>query len=143
MSRHGWIGVDLDGTLAEYEAWTGDYERIGLPVHRMLEQVKAWIANGWEVRIFSARASHLLKYELGERVSSAELAGARAAIDAIRTWCINHVGHDLKVTCVKDNHCFLMVDDRAISVDKNTGEMHASPSVQVFLEIASKPAIQD
>lgn len=42
MSTSGWIGVDLDGTLAEYHGW-GNGE-IGDPVPAMLERVKKWLA---------------------------------------------------------------------------------------------------
>ena len=50
----GWIGVDLDGTLAEYGGWKGP-DHIGPPVPKMLERVKSWIAEGRDVRIFTAR----------------------------------------------------------------------------------------
>lgn len=51
---NGWIGVDLDGTLAHYEGWKG-VEHVGAPVPAMLQRVKDWIAKGVEVRIFTAR----------------------------------------------------------------------------------------
>ena len=54
MSSRGWIGVDLDGTLAEYAGWVSE-EHIGHPVPMMLERVKAWLAEGKDVRIFTAR----------------------------------------------------------------------------------------
>ena len=38
----GWIGVDLDGTLAHYDKWRG-VEHIGKPVPVMLERVKKWL----------------------------------------------------------------------------------------------------
>ena len=40
-----WIGVDLDGTLAKYNGWSG-IENIGDPVPLMLMRVKEWIKNG-------------------------------------------------------------------------------------------------
>ena len=36
----GWIGVDLDGTLAEYHGWKGS-EHIGPPIPLMVERVKS------------------------------------------------------------------------------------------------------
>lgn len=51
----GWIGVDLDATLAEYHGW-GDGS-IGQPVELMLRRVTGWLAEGREVRIFTARVS--------------------------------------------------------------------------------------
>ena len=53
MSQSGWIGVDLDGTLAKYGSWNGG--QIGDPIPLMVERVKQWIAEGVEVRIFTAR----------------------------------------------------------------------------------------
>ena len=50
----GWIGVDLDGTLAEYLGWQG-MGHIGEPIAPMVERVKAWLAEGKDVRIFTAR----------------------------------------------------------------------------------------
>lgn len=44
----GWIGVDLDGTLAEYHGW--DDGRIGAPIPKMVQRVKQWLAEGKEVR---------------------------------------------------------------------------------------------
>jgi len=40
-----WIGVDLDGTLAEYGDWIG-IEHIGKPIPLMIARVKSWIAEG-------------------------------------------------------------------------------------------------
>jgi hypothetical protein len=52
----GWIGVDLDGTLAKsVKSQAG--EDIGVPVYRMVKQVKKWLAQGHDVRIFTARVN--------------------------------------------------------------------------------------
>ena len=51
-----WIGVDLDGTLARYEQYEGPMS-IGEPIPEMVDRVKAWLAAGREVRIFTARVS--------------------------------------------------------------------------------------
>ena len=45
----GWIGVDLDGTLAYYDYWRGP-EHIGEPIPAMLERVQRWLAEGKDVR---------------------------------------------------------------------------------------------
>lgn len=49
MNR-GWIGVDLDGTLAHYDKWIGP-EHIGEPIAPMVDRVRAWLGQGIEVRI--------------------------------------------------------------------------------------------
>lgn len=54
MSQTGWIGVDLDGTLAHYDGGVG-VDHIGPPVPAMLTRVKQWLAEGRAVKIFTAR----------------------------------------------------------------------------------------
>ena len=53
---NGWIGVDLDGTLAYYDQWRGALH-IGEPIPVMLERVKRWLDEGKDVRIFTARVN--------------------------------------------------------------------------------------
>ena len=102
---NGWIGVDLDGTLAVYDDWRG-VEHIGEPIAPMVERVKAWIAEGVDVRIFTARV-------YGE--------GRAHAISPIERWCIEHIGCELPVTCTKDYGMVELWDDRAVQVIPNTG----------------------
>lgn len=103
MSR-GWIGVDLDGTLAMYDGWKG-IEHIGAPVPAMLARVKQWLADGVQVRIFTARAMQ------------------KEAIPYIQAWCLEHIGQVLKVTNFKDYAMVELWDDRAVGVVPNTGEI--------------------
>lgn len=49
----GWIGVDLDATLAEYYGYQGPIH-IGPPVPKMLQRVKEWLAAGITVKIMTA-----------------------------------------------------------------------------------------
>ena len=56
QAHFGWIGVDLDGTLAQYDGFKG-CTVIGDPVQVMLARVKKWISEGIEVRIFTARVN--------------------------------------------------------------------------------------
>jgi hypothetical protein len=107
VSGRGWIAVDLDGTLAYYDGWRGP-EHIGEPIMPMVERVKAWLAEGIEVRIFTARVS--------------DEAGTRAGF-AIADWCEKHIGQVLPVTNVKDYGMVELWDDRAITVEQNTGRM--------------------
>lgn len=106
----GWIGVDLDGTLAYYESW--DEGRIGKPIPRMVQRVKEWLQNGVEVRIVTARVS-------GGSARADEAAKARAQI---RDWCREHIGQPLEVTCCKDYAMIQLWDDRCVQVIPNTGE---------------------
>lgn len=102
--QQGWIGVDLDGTLAHYDGWQGA-DHIGPPVPLMLERVKRWLAEGREVRIFTARISD----------------GDEAVYEAIRTWCYDHIGRYVSVTNIKDQHMIELWDDRCVQVIPNTG----------------------
>jgi len=102
----GWIGVDLDGTLAEYDGWQGA-DHIGKPIPRMVERVQKWVAKGKEVKIFTARVA------LDEDGSVA---------DKIKAWCKEHLGFELEVTNEKDYGMIELWDDRAVQVIPNTGK---------------------
>lgn len=104
MSGGGWIGVDLDGTLAHYDGWHG-VEHIGDPIPAMVARVKAWRAAGVEVRIFTARVFD-------------DSQGARPWINE---WSQKHLGEVLPVTNLKDYGMVELWDDRAVQVEPNTG----------------------
>lgn len=104
MSISGWIGVDLDGTLAEYHGWNGG--AIGAPIPAMLARVKEWLAKEQSVKIFTARAC----------TNDAE------QIALIKAWCVQHVGQELEVTATKDFAMIELWDDRAIQIIPNTGK---------------------
>lgn len=109
----GWIGVDLDGTLAEYHGWI-DGGGIGAPVPAMLARVKAWIANGIDVRIVTARVAH-------EQQRNQQHA-------LIWAWCLRHLGRGLPVTHQKDMAMIELWDDRAVTVEVNTGKVICHPA---------------
>jgi hypothetical protein len=114
MSNHkGWIGVDLDGTLAEYTTWKGS-DHIGAPIPKMLERVKAWLAIGQEVRIFTARVS--------PAAAAFNNSNPTDIIGRIRAWCVEHVGRALAVTHEKDMAMIQLWDDRAVQIIPNTGD---------------------
>ena len=103
-SKHmnGWIGVDLDGTLAEYHGWKGP-EHVGAPIPLMLDRVKAWLREGREVRIFTARAA------------------IKDQIAPVERWLEKHGIGGLTVTNEKDLGMIELWDDRAVQVIPNTG----------------------
>jgi len=107
MGERGWIGVDLDGTLAYYDHWRG-VEHVGAPVPAMLERVQKWLCDGCDVRIVTARVSR----------GPAESSIARAVI---QQWCATHVGAVLLVTNEKDYAMIELWDDRCVQVEPNTG----------------------
>lgn len=111
----GWIGVDLDGTLAHYDVWEG-IEHIGAPIPAMVARVKKWLEAGIEVRIFTARVT--------KGKDDRDVKQARCVIEA---WCEIHIGCKLKVTNVKDYGLIELWDDRAVRVAFNTGEIELCP----------------
>lgn len=106
--HRGWLAIDLDGTLAHYDHWRGE-THIGAPIAPMVQRVKRWLAEGRDVRIFTARVSGR---------DEAAVAIARAAIE---NWCDEHIGQILPVTNVKDWELMELWDDRAVQVEQNTG----------------------
>lgn len=114
----GWIGVDLDGTLAHYTGWVPG---IGAPIEPMVARVRAWRAADRDVRIVTARVAVL------------DPAARAVQIDHIQTWCAEHLGEVLPITCAKDLAMLELWDDRAVTVEHNTGRVHAT-SFEMALE---------
>jgi hypothetical protein len=110
---NGWIGVDLDGTLAHYDRWVSAIH-IGPPVSAMRERVMGWLDEGRDVRIFTARV-----YSDGDPGRQRQAA---VALIAIQEWCVRHLGKVLPVTCTKDFGMIELWDDRCVQVRQNTGE---------------------
>lgn len=124
---HGWVGVDFDGTLATYGTWISA-SHVGEPIAPMVERVKRWLAEGREVRIFTARIWPIVTVvRPGEIVQTGPLTPrmkeALEAVEAIQRWCGLHLTHVLPITCVKDMAMVELYDDRAVQVRPNTGEI--------------------
>jgi hypothetical protein len=100
----GWIGVDLDGTLAHHESGAGD---IGKPVPKMVARVKKWLSQAKDIRIFTARVAH-------------DNDGSQRRM--IQAWSEEHLGETLPITNKKDYAMLELWDDRAVQVRRNTGE---------------------
>ena len=111
--QEGWIGVDFDGTLSEYTTWQGP-AHCGAPIVPMVERVKAWLAAGKKVKVFTARVT--------EDGTTGRCADAVTARRAIQAWGREHIGQTLEVTNVKDFAMVELWDDRAGQVRMNTGE---------------------
>lgn len=52
----GWVGFDLDGTLAKYDKWEG-IDHIGEPIKPMVELIKRMHDEGKVVKIMTARVA--------------------------------------------------------------------------------------
>lgn len=114
-----WIGVDLDGTLAQWTSWKG-LSRIGAPVPAMQRRVMEWIAAGHTVKIVTARAS------------------VPGGAEPVKAWLAKQGFPDLEVTNAKDFDMLELWDDRAVQVITNTGKpvihpsMNARPKAPLF-----------
>lgn len=117
MSR-GWIGVDFDGTLAEYHGWS---QELGEPIPLMVKRVKEWLRDGKDVRIFTARVSVTGRKNLQGEVDDAKYAAK--VRDQIGAWCEKHLGQRLPVTATKDFEMIELWDDRCVHVEINTGRI--------------------
>lgn len=110
----GWIGVDLDGTLAVYDGWKGPYH-IGEPIPAMIMRVRHWLAAKRDVRIFTARVTERATNNDG---TEHDILKVRACIEE---WCLVHLNCKLPITNVKDWDMMELWDDRAVQVRPNTG----------------------
>lgn len=107
-----WEGFDLDGTLAHWDRSLGILG-IGEPLKVMASKARRAIAEGVDVRIFTARvAPESLEYY------GLTLAETEAAIEA---WCIKHLGRKIPITCRKDIGMRTVHDDASTEVIFNRG----------------------
>ena len=118
-----WIGVDLDGTLAEYHGFQG-HENIGPPIPKMVERVLGWIEQGILVKIFTARIDG----------DAADIVRAKYFI---HKWLDENGFPKLEITNVKDYYMTELYDDRAVQVEFNTGEL-VGYSTRSYREIVKK-----
>lgn len=117
----GWIGVDLDGTLAETIDWTKGCG-IGDPIPTMVERVKWWLAEGEEVRILTARVAVTNEFSpISNRFADEEFRDEQ--IELIEAWCEKHIGQRLPITSQKDFKMSCLYDDRCVQVERNTGRL--------------------
>lgn len=127
MSQHGWYGFDLDGTLAYYDKWVSALH-VGEPISAMVDKVKAFLAEGKQVRIFTARVAPATIERGGDSLPAIE--------NAIALWCIKHIGVMLPITSVKDSGMIALYDDRCHEVLTNTGKTRREEveELQVMVE---------
>lgn len=123
MSSSGWIGVDLDGTLAFHDINRGP-THIGKPIPGMVKRVKQWVELGIEVRIFTARVGPGPWMDHHSDV----------VIRTIQDWTREVIGVVLPVTATKDFGMIELWDDRAIQVLTNTGRAVIVPPEKLLAE---------
>ncbi len=115
-TRQRWIGVDFDGTLASFDCdWPADFRCTGTPIPAMVERVKQWLAEGEDVRIFTARMDGY--HPIHGPLTKEEVCAP------IEAWCLEHLGRVLPITNRKDYLMKVLYDDRAVQVEKDTGRL--------------------
>lgn len=120
------IGVDLDGTLAEYHGWKGE-THIGKPIVGMVEHILKAKAEGKKIFIFSARCTDERNAQI------------------IRDWMYeNEIPFD-GVTNVKMKEFVEIWDDRARQVPRNSGTFleDSYPAQDTSGEKASSTSIEE
>jgi len=108
----GWIGVELDGTLAHYDIHQ-EANHIGKPVEKMIKRVQQWLMVEADVRLFTARAAD------------------PQMLPVIEAWLKTHRLEKMKITCEKDFSMSQFWDDRGIHVICNRGEVTSKPGTIV------------
>lgn len=103
-TKKGWVGIDLDGTLARADTLSG-ISKIGDPIPNMVKLAVKLTGEGVAVKIFTARASDPQQ------------------VSMIHRWLRDNGLPEFEVTNVKDFEMIRLYDDRAIQVIANTGEI--------------------
>lgn len=100
--QRGWIGIDLDGTLAFLSP--KKFPEIGAPIKAMVEKINNLILDGeYDIKIFTARACDPQE------------------VERIKKWLKEWRLPNFEITNVKDYDCVQIWDDRARQVIFNTG----------------------
>lgn len=108
----GWIGYDLDGTLAEHKAgeWKGPHH-VGAPIPLMIAQLRKHLDEGWQCKIMTARAAP----------GPDPKEDRTQVVTVIQDWLEAQGLPRLEVTNQKDYGMVKLYDDRATQVIPNTG----------------------
>jgi len=119
--QKGWYGVDLDGCLAEYHGETA-FE-IGKPIPRMVKLVKKMLAEGKRVKIMTARCDNgKIALAMGDSKGK-DYSNTQKVKEVILAFCRENFGQELEITNQKDYGMIELYDDRAITVENNTGKI--------------------
>lgn len=110
MKRKGWIGVDLDGTLAIRKPGD-DPMQIGEPIGPMVRRVMNWLQQGRKVKIFTARMHPGFP---------PDPKAFKAVLDE---WCLRHLGTKMEAAYCKDPCMDALWDNQCFHVESNTGRL--------------------
>lgn len=116
MAGKGWIAVDADKTLFEYDSGKFRVDVFGRPIPLMVARVRMHLENDEEVRLFTARVADPEWESKG-----------KPAWEQLSQYLFGTV---LKATNVKDYELYLIYDDKAVQVVPNTGELAIEVAVR-------------
>lgn len=122
----GWIGFDLDGTLARYDGWKG-ISHIGEPIGPMVDLIKKLHGQGRYVKIVTARVApqKLEDGTFGEPYITVPQGDGGAtrqyASQYIQDWCHFNLGFVPEIVYQKDRRMLELYDDRTKQAVPNTG----------------------
>lgn len=133
---NGWTGVDLDGVLAYWDE--AHFPDIGPPIAPMVERVQGWLAEGKDVRIFTARVARTADETYEPYHLNAE-EFRRDQEHRIQAWCQQHLGRVLPVTAIKDFQMVELWDDRCVQMETNTGRPMVEVLAGLTLEVLREP----
>lgn len=145
VTGQGWVGFDLDGTLAKYDKWQG-IDHIGEPIAPMVRLRKRYHERGMKVKILTARVAprmigdtHATGCKCGHCESDAgkgaymqeqylsilegDISRKKTASDYITEWCEKNLGFVPEITHQKDHLMTELYDDRAKQVIANDGRL--------------------
>tara|TARA_Y100000310_G_scaffold324189_1_gene385751 strand:- start:8013 stop:8987 length:975 start_codon:yes stop_codon:yes gene_type:complete len=109
---NGWVGFDLDGTLAHYTEFVS-MEDIGPPIPAMIRVVRRLIVLGHDVRVVTGREASAAQ-ESPEALERLRLT--------VASWTAENIGTALALS-QKDHKMVALFDDRAVQVESNTGRL--------------------
>jgi len=119
-SDEPWVGIDLDGTLAEnvvpYKCGV-----IGKPIEPIVRVAKKLLEEGITIKILTARVSS----NNPDRAQN---------FRAIQRWCKKHLGKEVDITAEKDYNMVYSIDDLTKQVIQDKG---------LFVETLLEEAIRD
>ena len=126
VNGEGWIGFDLDGTLAKYDGWQG-IDHIGEPIGPMVDLMKKLHGQGRYVKIVTARVApqKLEDGTFGEPFITVPQGDGGAtrqyASQYIQDWCHFNLGFVPEIVYQKDCRMLELYDDRVKQVVPNKG----------------------
>ena len=116
MAGKGWVGVDADKTLFEYNSGSFRVDIFGKPIPQMVARIRMHIEDGDEVRLFTARVADPDWESRGKK-----------AWEQISQYLFGTV---LEATNIKDYEMVLLYDDKAVQIIPNTGELAIEVAVR-------------